>query len=890
MEQQAFIGNHFFSARTRKLRILISFFSLLLTTGLHAQVSILDKEVELAGQAAPIEDVLKTLASKGNFTFTYGSGNLPLKRRVYLPPKKQTVKSFLDEIFEGDSIRYIEKNNKILLVPAKTKPNKGKPKQTLRGSVIDGETGEPLVGVTVKIILNDSIFGMTTDRNGTFRFERLPVGRYSVQFSYVGYETINYSNVLVGSGKEKILPVKLSMMSTELEEIEVSASYYRDKPLNEAAVVSSKSFSAVETENYPGALMDISRAAVSFPGVVSGNDGQNHIVVRGNSPKGLQWRLEGIEIPNLNHFAEIGSSGGGIGILSNNMLANSEFLTGAFPAEYGNALSGIFDLNIRSGNNEKHEKTFQIGLIGTEFMAEGPVNKSKNSSYAAQYRYSTFELITKIIPDIPNLPEFHDLSFKIDLPSQSAGKFSIFGIGGLSRELGADTDYDWRSNMSTVGIKHDYQLDPKTSIKSILAYSGWMYSWEELSFAPNGVSSIDEQWNTKVVEHTLRSSVSITRRLNSNHKLKAGITFDNTIFDSFMQWHSDSLYARSTDPSHPYYSEGIRYNRTNSDAEGTAATGQSFLNWRYAVTNTLTINSGIHFLQFYLNNNYSFEPRLGISWQMLPKHTLNFGFGVHSRKESLSLYTGNQEIRGRIIQSNKDLELTKSRHYVLGYNYVISDNLFLKIEGYYQDLYDIPVYPYPNYFSIINMDYGFEGAGLLNEGTGINKGIELLLEKFFSNGYYFMLNGSLYDSKYKNFLDQEFHTKYNGSYSANAVLLKEFSVGKNKQNLFSINSRYLLAGGLRQYPIDLDRSIENGYEYWIMDEGYSYKLSDFFRMDLQLSFKRNKPGKSSEWRLDLLNVTNRKNMGEIKFDRSSDSIVTEYQNKLIGMLAYRVMF
>ncbi len=864
---------------------------LLLSLSLLGQVSILDKQLDLGGKTATVKEFLDEIARKGEFSFSYGGNNLPLDKEIHLPAKRQSVRDHLNDILYGIPVRYVEKNGKILLIPEQPKEKSDLPSQTIRGSVIDTDLEEPLVGVTVLVLTTDTIMGTTTNAKGQFRFSNVPVGRYSVKFSYVGYQSRTFSNILLGSGKEKVLNnVELRIGKTELDEIQVSASYYRDMPVNESAVVSSKSFSASETENYPGALMDISRAAVSFPGVVSGNDGQNHIIVRGNSPKGLQWRLEGIEIPNLNHFAEIGSSGGGIGILSNNMLANSEFLTGAFPSEYGNALSGVFDLNIRNGNNEKHEKTFQIGLIGTELMAEGPINRSKESTYAAQYRYSTFELIQKVIPDIPNIPEFHDLSFKVALPTKKLGDFSIFGIGGLSHEIGADTDYDWNSNMSTIGIKNNYRVNEKTSLQSILAHSTWMYSWDEFNAVQNGVGIVDQQWKTRIFENIFRGSVSLDHRLGKKHKLKTGLIFSATSFDSYMRWNSDSLFVRSTDISHPLHEENIRYDRIFMDDEGVASTGQTFFQWRYQVNDKLILNSGLHYLHFFLNDNFSIEPRLGISYQFLPRHSLNIGFGVHSRLESLSFYTGNQEIRGEVVQANKGLELTKARHYVAGYNYIINKDLFLKIEGYYQDIFDVPVYPYPNYFSILNMDWGFEGAYLENGGRGHNKGIEVLLEKFFSRGYYFMLNGTLYDSKFTNYLGETFDTKYNGSYVANAVLLKEFKVGQRKQNLFSVNSRYIYFGGLRQYPIDLERSIESGYEYRIVDEGYSYKSSDFFRMDLQLSFKRNKPNKSSEWRVDLLNVTNHKSMLEIEYDPQTESIKTEYQNKLIGMIAYRIMF
>ncbi|PLX14637.1 MAG: TonB-dependent receptor, partial [Marinilabiliales bacterium] len=313
---------------------------------------------------------------------------------------------------------------------------------------------------------------------GNFRFENISIGRYDLSFSYVGYKPVVINKVLVNSGKEYVTLVELEESFVNLNEVKVISSTNKSRPINDLATISGRSFSANEINNYPGSFADISRTALSFPGVLSSNDGQNHIIIRGNSPKGLQWRLEGIEIPNLNHFSEIGSSGGGVNIVSNNMIAGSDFYTSAFTSEYGNALSGVFDLKLRTGNNEKHEQTFQISPIGIELMMEGPLKKGSNSTYIAQYRYSTFGLIEKLGVALESVPDFQDISFKVYHPTKKIGTFSIFGIGGLSHEKG-ENGYDWNSNMSTVGASNFYSINSSTYIKTIVSLSGWQYKWDE---------------------------------------------------------------------------------------------------------------------------------------------------------------------------------------------------------------------------------------------------------------------------------------------------------------------------------------------------------------------------------------------------------------------------
>ncbi len=855
---------------------------------ISSQASLLDKVIKLAEQRGTVEEVLKAIGEAGNFTFSY-SNDIPVDKWVEIKSKEQTVQEFLDELFNNE-VEYVIRKNKILIIPAKTKSTASHLTQTIRGRVIDRDSKIPLLGVNVIIASREPMKGAITNERGEFRFEQTPVGRHIIQVSCMGYESITIPNVLVASGKETVLRIELEESVINIDEVVIRHEMDKARPINDMAVISARRFSAEETNYFPGAVNDISRVALSYAGVLSDNDGQNHLIIRGNSPKGIQWRLEGIEIPNLNHFSEIGASGGGVSILSNNMINGSDFFTGAFPAEYGNALSGIFDLNLRIGNNEKHEQTFQIGLMGTELMLEGPLKRESNATYIGQYRYNTLKLAEMLGIRLENIPYFQDLSFKFHLPTKKLGTFSIFGIGGKSHETGY-SDYDWYTNMGTFGISNDYILNTKTFIKTTIAVTAWQYILDQKENIGSAVDPIDYYVRDDITEYSSKVSLSIKRKINANHKIKTGIIFDHTYYDSYMGWHSDTLYQRYINPDHPYHSEDITYEHIYSNAKGSANTLQAYFNWKYRITNNFTVNSGVHFLQFYLNNNYSVEPRFGIHWQFLPKHSLSAGFGLHSRKESLSLYTGTLTLHdGAKINPNINLDLTKSRHYILGYNYSFSKHLHAIAEAYYQYIYNVPVYPFPPYFSTINFDYGFEGNILVNKGTGYNKGIELTLEKYYSDGYYFIVNGTLYESKFKNYQEEEYHTKYNGSYATSGLFRKEFSVDRYRQNILGIGTRCIYAGGFRYLPIDLEASISQRRQVVVWDHGFTEKSDDYFRIDLQINFRRNKPKYTGEWRLDIINVTNNKNMRRKYFETETNEIEIEYQNPIIPILAYRIMF
>ena len=421
-------------------------------------------------------------------------------------------------MFEGDSLRYIEKEKKIL-IPSPSSSKIQIPKQTVRGRVVDEVSKIPLVGVNIVLGSEGPVIGTITDVNGFFRFQNVPVGRHEITCSSIGYKPIEINNLVVSSGKESLVALEMEEEVFELSEVKISSSSDQSKPINSLVTVSGRSFSAYEVENVPGSINDISRVAVSFPGVVSPNDGQNHIVIRGNSPKGLQWRMEGIEIPNLNHFSDIGASGGGVNVISNNMMANSDFLTGAFPAEYGNALSGVFDLRLRTGNNETHEKTFQVSLMGTEIMLEGPIHRASNTTYIAQYRYSTLQILKKLGADLESVPEFQDLSFKIYHPTKKAGVFTLFGIGGLSHEAGAD-GYDMNSDMFTAGLSNNYTVNPKTFIRSVVALSGRTYSWDSEGDIGTVEIPIDRTWRTNVIDYTVKGLSNIKQKIQCKAQSK----------------------------------------------------------------------------------------------------------------------------------------------------------------------------------------------------------------------------------------------------------------------------------------------------------------------------------------------------------------------------------
>jgi hypothetical protein len=747
--------------------------------------------------------------------------------------------------------------------------------QSIRGTVVDRDSKTPLPGVNLVIQGSTPVIGVVSGDEGDFKFDRLTIGRYNIEVFCMGYEPSVVSNILLDAGKEVVLNIELSEDINLIDEVVISSEKQKGDITNDMAIISARSFSVEETMRYAGSYNDPSRMASSYAGVVGNPSGDNDIIIRGNSPRGLLWRLEGMEIPNPNHFADEGASGGPISILNSNMLRNSDFYTGAFPAEYGNALSGVFDINLRKGNNENREYSFMAGLLGIDCSVEGPFVEGKNASYLLNYRYSTLAMLNGIGIKITGdaVPKFQDLSFNINVPTKKSGIFSLFGVGGLSKIVEEMDDYIYseKSDMGAIGMSHTYFLNNDTYIKTIVGLTGTrsIVSYQE----PNPEQIFNTLEDQKINYWNARASITFNKKFDARNTLKTGLIYTNMNFDLNIKENYDE-YA-SLLPI--------------AVQSGTTDKVQGFINWKFRLTSDITLLSGVHYMQFMLNNNNSIEPRLGIQWQINDKHSVNTGFGIHSKVETISNYFANTKEGNEPEYGNKELDFPKSRHYVLGYNNRISPYLSLKIELYYQDLYNIAVSKdTSDAFSSLNYADGICNFNLENTGTGYNYGTEITLEKYFSNNYYFMFTTSLYESKYKGSDQVLRNTRYNGNYVFNLLGGKEIPLKKNKT--LSINIRASWAGGLRYTPIDLERSIQENETVRSLEKINVLKRDDFVRVDLKLKYRINKKKTTRYWEVDVQNVTNMLNVAGDYFNSTKGEIETYTQMGILPILSYRIEF
>ncbi len=742
--------------------------------------------------------------------------------------------------------------------------------QTVKGKVIDKEAKFPLLSVFV-FMYEDTVLvdGVYTDLDGYYAFEKVPIGRYHLEVRYIGYQDM-VMPIIVTSGKEVIVDLEMVEAVTELDIVKISV-YDKSGTINEMAAVSARMFDAEETGRYAGSRLDAARMASNYAGVQGADDSRNDIIVRGNSPAGVLWRVNGIAIPSPNHFAVPGTAGSAVTMLNNKTLANSDFYTGAFPAEFGNTVAGAFDLNLRSGNREKHEFSGQFGFLGTELVAEGPIKKGSRSSYLGAFRYSTLSIFNGLGINIGTsaVPEYLDLTFKLNFPGKKRTSFQVFGIGGNSDveikpsenndpdnlDLYGDNDRDQYFGTATavVGASVAHSFNEKLYLKSTFAVSREGVDVNHYNInrhIEDGLFVLDSlnlMLDYEFNNYRVSNATTLNYKHNKKNLVKSGINYDYHIYEF-----SDSVLLHNDGDWN-----------TRWDFEGNASLIQFFTQWKHKFSNNLEMNLGWHGQFYTLNNSHSLlEPRAGIRWKLNKKQALSAGIGVHSQTQIRYAYFFQERNEdGSYERKNTDMDFTKSNHYVLGYDHQLTNTIRMKLETYYQHLYNIPVEVEPSAVSIINQGAGYTRylpGELENTGIGRNIGIEMTLEKFFSSNYFFMFTGSLYDSKYRGSDGIWRNTDFNGNYTLNGLGGFEKRLGQKTK--LGVGTKITWAGGKRYGVIDSLASIQTR-EVVYLDERYNeFQFSDYFRVDLKINFFINAKKVSHEIAFDLVNVFNRFNI------------------------------
>jgi hypothetical protein len=764
-------------------------------------------------------------------------------------------------------------------------------RNSIKGIVRDKQSLAPLPGATIRLLDIDSLVGTVSDDDGHFLIQGIPIGTYRLQVTYVGYTPFVSQDITVSSGKESVIAVDLNESVLTAKEVEIMGEYHKYKPINKMATVSVRNFSIDETFRFAGSYNDPARMVQNFAGVTSGTDNRNDIIVRGNSPMGLQWRLDDMEIRNPNHFAAVGTTGGPVTILNNNLLTNSDFYTGAFPAQYGNTIAGVFDLRLRQGNADHHEFWAEIGWNGLEFGSEGPFSKKSNASYIIAYRYSLLDLVNYLGIDFGVRPKYQDLNLKVTIPTKNAGTFSITGMGGLSYiELfdSGEPQSDWMfpdygedlsngSNLGVLGLTHQILLGGKTRWKNMIYAVGSLVYTKIDTFS--NVVTTPSPWAGERSEETKISFASqLFHKFSARNALDAGIFYDHY----WMGFHDSIMW------------KGSFLVNTNSREQMDMLRG--FVQWKHAFTDAFSVTSGLHGSWLISNDSRALEPRIGFDWEINARNSLNFGTGLYSQMQPrVMYYVLAHHPDGSVTQPNLDMDFTRSWQTALGYNHLITETIRFKTELYYQYLYNIPVKRSIPEYALINQGHEFfldrqYADSLINLGSGQNYGVEFTFERFYRKNYYFLLTASLFNSTYRAYDGIERNTAFNVNYVLNAVGGYDFVIGKRKWGLLSFGLRATWAGGNPYIPYNVPATVATGEPIPDWAASFTVRYPEYKRLSVRIGVKRNLPKYNIEFLLDLQYRTNYTNIALQRIDPKTGEIRYYFQMGFFPMGTWRIQF
>jgi hypothetical protein len=772
--------------------------------------------------------------------------------------------------------------------------------QRMKGKVVDKESKTTLIGVSIGIVDLPQPLGAVTDVDGNYVIDSVPVGKHTIQVSYMGYRSITLYDILVTSAKEVMLNVEMEEAAVKMTEVVIT---HKREHINDMALASTRTFDVQETERYAGSRSDPARMASNFAGAQGGDDSRNDIVVRGNSPQGILWRLEGVDIPSPNHFSIPGTTGGPVSMLNSKTLANSDFFMGAFPAEYGNAIAGVFDVRLRNGNNDKYEYTAQLGVLGTEVAAEGPISRKKGASFLVNYRYSTLQIFQSVGLNIgtSSVPKYQDATFKLNYPMGKKGNLSFFGIGGLSsinlvvstlqsaeQQLYGESDRDqyFKANTGLVGGSYKHTINKNTFTQLTVAQTG-NYVWGQHNkvFRKNDFSldSLKSVLGYNFITATSVAHWFVNKKLAQNKTLKFGLV--NTYY-----------YLDLVDSSRQYPTSRVDWQRRLDYTGGTDLI-QAYAQYKYRPTDNLTFNLGLHGQYLTLNQSKALEPRAGLRWAVNDQNIVTAGYGLHSQLQQLYQYFAMDTLSGRM--KNYNMDFTRSHHMVVGYDHIFGRDVRCRVETYYQYLYNVPIEVRPgSSFSGLNQGSNYSRTfpdSLINAGTGYNYGAELTVEKNFSHGYYVMLTASVFDSKAAGADGVYRNTDYNTRYAFNILGGYEKKVGKSTTLLAGIKATYI--GGKLYSPVDVAASNKLGDMVLVDSLRNTLQFKDYFRTDLKVGIRINaKKRLTHEVALDLVNITSAKNLLALTYSSDLASqgkaypFYETYQLGFLPILYYRIDF
>jgi len=763
------------------------------------------------------------------------------------------------------------------------KANNSGGSQLIEGLLIDAETLEPLGGVIVFVEDSYPIISTSSDADGYFRLDRVPLGRQTLKAQKAGYRTFYTDNIVLRSSK----PAYLEASMEAQKDLKWGDDFRENRPLNSFSVVSTRSFNVEETQRYPGAINDPSRMALSFPAVQSYWDNNADMIIRGNPTATQTFFLEGVELLGMGHFAAPMSRNGGVSALSIALLDKSDFSAGGFAAEYGNAQSAVLDMHFRKGNPNQQAYSFRFGLIGIDFSAEGPIQRGQ-SSFLLNYRYSTLGVLSQfglyvVRSNVANT--FQDLSFNLSWESKDRRKeLRFFGLGGLGSEqwLIKEDSTNWinrldhnsidsRTANGTLGLKYSEVLGKGAYFQATAGASvnGTIYN---VNNAPMDSTRIES--NSLLVQQYSLSGV-YSKKLDQKFRLKTGLNLYGQLYDLHHDYYNYDAERLDT-----FLATGLKFNYW--------ARGYAQIQWNLSKRWQI-LAAGAFLFQGY-NNTYCLEPRTALMYRPSKKTKLALSYGVYGQLLPLGTYETQTK-----INPNETLEIANSQHLILSWRQALRYDLSTLVEAWYQYGSNQPIGSEAgSTFWLYNQRKSFGRVPLASLGANRNYGIDLSIEKVFRRGFFLMSSLSLFRSNYRAIDNNWYRSRYDNHFVANFTTGYEWTLPRGGRLLCS--ARLLANGGYRYMPADTAASLAQNRMVFDESQGYSLGQSDedvpvYYRLDFRLAYRKNYKKSSLTLSLDVQNMSNNlNNLYQPFYHFQEDRIYNAYQSGILPVIAMELDF
>ncbi len=699
----------------------------------------------------------------------------------------------------------------------------------ISGRIADATNNEAIPFANV-VIMGTTI-GTATDLDGNFELKNLTPGLYNVSVSFLGYKSKTEYEVQVFNNKPARLDMRLEADNKTLDAVVIKANPFEKK---EESPVSLRTIGVNEIERNPGGNRDISKALQSLPGVASSVAFRNDLIIRGGAPNENRFYLDGIEIPNINHFATQGSSGGPNGLINVNFIREVEFYSGAFPANRGNSLSSVLNFKMKDPRQDRIGGNFTLGSSDAGITIEGPI--AKGHSFMFSYRRSYLQFLFKLI-GLPFLPTYDDFQLKYKAKLNDRNELTVIGLGAIDQfklNLDDDLDEEQKRLVEVLPVNNQWNYALGANWKnyrengfSELVLSRNMLNNEAFKYADNieNDTNLILNYKSQEIENKLRFE---NNWRNKGWKINYGVLYEYARYNN-------STYTKLTLPDGTTgtidFSSTIDIHKWGAFAQ----VSRSFVEGRLLLSLGARVDGNSYSAQM-AKTYETFSPRLSISYAINDRFNLNANVG---RYFQLPPYTtmGFRNNSGTLVNKENELRYIASNHAVLGGEFISPIGLKVSVEGFFKYWENYP-FLVRDSISLANLgaDFGVIGnEEVKSDNEGRAYGLELLVQQKLWKGFYGILAYTWVRSEFED---------RNGNFipsSWDAQHLVSLTGGKKFKRNWEVGLRWRFTGGSPYTPADEETSAI--IPVWNLNRG---AIRDFS----QLNGERLKPAHFLDLRVD----------------------------------------